>query len=72
MIGEPRATGPAPLLDLVLVMPVYNEEACIESVVRHWLAVLRAESLNFHMMLHDDGSRDGSCSLLEGFLRWLR
>jgi dolichol-phosphate mannosyltransferase len=58
------AAGPAATLDLALVMPVYNEEACIELVVRRWLAVLRGESLSFRILLYDDGSRDGTAASL--------
>ena len=30
--------------DLAVVMPVYNEEACIDDVIRDWIAALPRES----------------------------
>ncbi len=51
--------------DLTLVMPVYNEEECIESVVSEWLRALDETTVNFHVLLIDDGSRDGTAEILD-------
>ncbi len=55
------------MLDLILVMPVYNEEGCIAGVVRQWRAVLAAAVPQFKMIVIDDGSRDGTGAALDVF-----
>jgi glycosyltransferase involved in cell wall biosynthesis len=50
---------PAPL---VAVMPVYNEQACIEQVAREWLACLAP--VNGSLLIVDDGSRDQTPAIL--------
>jgi len=44
--------------ELALVMPVYNEEACINEVVSSWLRELSGLDINFVMILLNDGSQD--------------
>jgi len=46
--------------ELAVVMPVYNEEECIQEVVSAWMAVLDKEGIRFRMLILDDGSTDGS------------
>lgn len=53
--------------DLALVMPVYNEQACIASVVRAWRAALAALEIDFVMLVLNDGSTDGTADALEEF-----
>ena len=54
-------------LDLVVVIPAYNEEACIRDVVPHWIegiaAVLPKES--FRILVVNDGSRDNTGTILD-------
>lgn len=48
-------------IQLALVIPVYNEEACIEAVLRSWNQIL--EELipgQYRMLVYDDGSSDNS------------
>lgn len=45
-------------LDLILVMPVYNEEECISQVVREWHSVLASTGARFAMLVLNDGSTD--------------
>lgn len=45
-------------LDLVLVVPVYNEEAAIVPVLQEWRAALKALDLGFGILVIDDGSTD--------------
>jgi dolichol-phosphate mannosyltransferase len=52
------------LLDLAVVMPVYNEAECIVDVIRAWLAVLEAESLRFSLIVLNDGSSDTTAEAL--------
>jgi dolichol-phosphate mannosyltransferase len=55
------------LLDLIVVMPVYNEEECIAAVVRSWRHQLEAMGLNFLITVLNDGSRDSTGAALEAF-----
>jgi len=54
-------------LELALVMPVYNEEACIAGVVRSWRAMLEGLGIRFRMLVLDDGSTDGTRTALGAF-----
>ncbi|PQV64366.1 Glycosyl transferase family 2 [Abditibacterium utsteinense] len=54
-------------LDLMLVMPVYNEEACIEGVVASWRDKLSEMQLDFALLILNDGSKDQTARALECF-----
>ena len=43
---------------LIIVMPIYNEEANIENVISSWFVVLRELEIDFEIVALDDGSRD--------------
>ncbi len=47
-------------------MPVYNEEGCVEAVVKSWRDRLQSLSLRFIMVLVNDGSTDGTAGILRG------
>lgn len=49
-----------PSPQLLVVMPVYNEEASIGKVVRDWFAELDREVGDFLLLAIDDGSVDGT------------
>lgn len=51
--------------ELSVVMPVYNEEASIESVVREWTVELSRLGIDYELRLYDDGSRDGTAAILQ-------
>ncbi len=52
--------------ELVIVMPAYNEEGCIEPVVSGWLKQLGAMGLKGHCLLVvNDGSRDQTGKILD-------
>jgi dolichol-phosphate mannosyltransferase len=55
------------LKNLAVVMPVYNEEECIEKVVDAWLGILEALRIDFVMILLNDGSTDGTAGVLHRF-----
>lgn len=46
--------------DLTVVMPVYNEAACIQDVVRAWLAMLDRLAIRYTLLVVNDGSRDAT------------
>ena len=51
--------------ELTVVMPVYNEEACIAAVVRAWLAQLDRCGMPFTLLLLNDGSKDHTAARLD-------
>lgn len=50
--------------DLIVVVPVYNEQLSIVGVVEEWLAELRASGIKFQMLFFDDGSTDETLNVL--------
>ena len=53
--------------ELAVVMPVYNEEACIVEVVNSWRTTLDGLGIDFRLLVLNDGSTDGTASELEVF-----
>lgn len=53
--------------ELVLVMPVYNEEECIADVVRSWRDQFARLGIDAHMLVLNDGSRDATAQALAVF-----
>ena len=54
-------------LELVIVIPAYNEEACIHEVVPHWINGI-AEVIpkdQFKLLVINDGSRDKTGAILD-------
>ena len=49
---------------LSLVIPIYNEAACIDELVKRCLAVCRHTGREFELVLVDDGSDDASPELI--------
>ena len=68
-------THPAPSLhfsaprhghpELSVLIPAYNEEACIEAVVREAVCVLHGMGRPFEILVVDDGSSDGMPACLK-------
>ncbi len=54
-------------LDLAVLIPVYNEEACVVRVVKSWQAVLSCLQIKFRIIILNDGSTDGTRETLEAF-----
>ena len=54
----------ASLLELQVVIPVYNEQSNIGTVIDQWCAQLDACSIRYSILALDDGSTDGSASVL--------
>jgi dolichol-phosphate mannosyltransferase len=51
--------------ELVLVMPVYNEEASVRKVVNEWFAEIENWTENFVFLAIDDGSGDRTLDVLQ-------
>ncbi len=51
--------------EMALVMPVYNEQDCIASVVQSWYNVLTESGVDFLMITINDGSRDATGKVLQ-------
>ena len=49
---------------LYIVMPAYNEEANIESVVRSWYPNLEGKDARSRLVIADSGSTDGTHAVL--------
>lgn len=52
-----------------VVIPVFNEEKSLEELYRESVLVLKGIGKSYEVVFVDDGSRDKSLSLLEGFRR---
>lgn len=50
--------------ELLVVMPVFNEQASVRRVVGEWFPALERHVENFTLLAIDDGSRDGTPALL--------
>ena len=46
-------------------MPVYNEEASIETVISAWLQAFARQEINFRLLAVNDGSTDMTLSILQ-------
>ena len=55
------------MLELVVVMPVYNEEECIAPVVASWRNALGELGIDFRIIVLNDGSKDGTRAALQTF-----
>ena len=50
---------------LTLVIPCYNEEGCIELVIRDWVKTISSRVRDFEIVVVNDGSRDQSGQILD-------
>jgi glycosyltransferase involved in cell wall biosynthesis len=51
--------------ELVLIMPVYNEEGVIVEVLNQWLQALNELKIDFVIHAFNDGSKDSSLAILK-------
>lgn len=49
---------------LAVIMPVYNEEGAIGTVLNEWIEMLDSLSINYHIHVYNDGSKDNSLVIL--------
>lgn len=54
--------------ELLVVLPVFNEEKCLDPVLREWIRVLDRSGVDYGVLLLDDGSTDGTAEIIE---RWV-
>ena len=47
-----------------VVIPVYNEEGCLEELIQRTLKVCREVGMKFEILLVDDGSKDNSATIM--------
>lgn len=50
--------------DLAVIIPVYNEEAIVEAVVKEWAGELGRLGIAYEIHAYNDGSRDGTLAAL--------
>ena len=62
---QPTAASRALRAPLAVVIPIYNEEATIAGVIAEWKAAFDALGIHHQFLLVNDGSRDGTLSVLE-------
>ena len=49
-------------LELIVVIPVFNEEQIIKNVIKKWLKELK--NINFKMIIINDGSTDNTKEII--------
>ena len=51
--------------DLIIVMPVYNEEGAIITVINNWLKVLNKLAIKYQIRIYNDGSTDKTSLIIK-------
>jgi glycosyltransferase involved in cell wall biosynthesis len=51
--------------ELLVVMPVFNEESCLEAVLGEWTRELDASGIDYALLVLDDGSTDRTPARLQ-------
>lgn len=64
LLGRLFVVDTMPNPSLIVVMPVYNEEACIPQVIQFWLDQMSSIE-GSRLLLIDDGSKDGTGAILD-------
>lgn len=54
-------------MDFSVVVPVFNEEKCLEELVNRCLAACGQTKRSFELILIDDGSKDASPKMISGY-----
>ncbi len=59
----------SPGCELIVVMPVYNEQECVGRVVREWITELSHHDIDYTMLVINDGSTDHTLETLQELQR---
>jgi len=51
--------------ELIVVIPIYNEEAIIQTVIEDWATTLRGLKIDFELKAYNDGSKDATVKKLQ-------
>ena len=51
--------------ELIVVIPVFNEEQCVESVLRDWTAALDRSGIDYGVLVLNDGSTDSTLDIIQ-------
>ena len=51
--------------ELIVVIPVFNEEQCVESVLRDWTATLDRSGIDYGVLVLNDGSTDRTLDAIQ-------
>ena len=52
--------------NLAIILPVYNEKETLEELLTEWMEYLQPFGLQYHFVICEDGSTDGTKELLDG------
>lgn len=52
------------MYDVEVVIPVYNEAACISEILDDWIRVLDSLNISYRLLVLNDGSRDKTAEVL--------
>ncbi len=55
-------------MKIAVVMPVYNEEAVVEGVIREWMDELDKHEINYNLIAVNDGSKDKTKDLINSLI----
>lgn len=50
--------------ELLVIMPVFNEESCVKNVVQEWKQALDRSGIDYGILLLDDGSTDETPAII--------
>ena len=56
-------------IELAVIIPVYNEEANLPTLMQRLMPVMQGLGKSFEIIFIDDGSRDNSLKILQGFTK---
>jgi len=51
--------------ELIVVIPIYNEEQIIQTVIEDWTTTLRSLKIDFELRAYNDGSKDNTLDKLK-------
>ncbi len=63
-INESPSGGTDPIRSVSIVLPIFNEEECIEEVVREIVAAVDGLEPELEILMVDDGSEDATREIL--------